>query len=285
MVRKDIHQENRVSWNEATVAHNSHKKDQANFFRSGGSTLYPEELDLLRDVRGKSLVHLQCNAGQDTLSLAQLGADVTGVDISDTAIDFARRLSTESAIPAQFIRADVFDWLEETAHSDKRYHVAFSSYGALAWLSDLKEWAKGINQILLRNGRLVVIEFHPFVMIYEWDWMLTYPYFGEGKPLTFEEGIGDYVAMSGDFLAPSGYVEGTVEFQNPYPTKEFQWTVSEILTAIVEAGFTLKVFREYPYMNGARLFRSMRATNDGRLYPPPGFPGLPLMYGLVAIKG
>src|SRR5262249_18500319 len=83
MTQHDLHEANRLSWNAATDANNSHKQDQAEFFRAGGSTLYPEEVELLGDVRGKTLVHLQCNAGQDTLSLARLGAVVTGVDISD----------------------------------------------------------------------------------------------------------------------------------------------------------------------------------------------------------
>src|SRR5688572_15837941 len=106
MLRKGMHEENRVAWNAATAAHNSHKRDQAKFFREGGSTLFPEEIELLGDINGLSLVHLQCNAGQDALSLAGLGATVTAVDISDTAIDFARQLSADSGIPATFIRSD-----------------------------------------------------------------------------------------------------------------------------------------------------------------------------------
>src|SRR5581483_7586423 len=104
LMRKELHEENRLSWNAATVAHNSHKGDQAAFFRKGGSTLRPEELELLGDVRGQAIVHLQCNSGQDTLSMARLGAVMTGVDISDTAIDFARQLSQDSGIPAQWQR-------------------------------------------------------------------------------------------------------------------------------------------------------------------------------------
>ena len=61
----EYHEANRLSWNEATVAQNSHKKDQAGFLRRGGSTLFPEEVELLGDLTGKRLVHLQCNAGQD----------------------------------------------------------------------------------------------------------------------------------------------------------------------------------------------------------------------------
>ncbi len=69
-MRKVLHEENRLSWNAATVAHNSHKGDQAAFFRNGGNKLHSEEKELLGDVQGLSIVHLQCNSGQDTLSLA-----------------------------------------------------------------------------------------------------------------------------------------------------------------------------------------------------------------------
>ena len=69
---REYHEENRLAWNEATKAHNSHKGDQARFLREGGSTLFPEEVALLGDIDGKRLLHLQCNAGQDTLSLARL---------------------------------------------------------------------------------------------------------------------------------------------------------------------------------------------------------------------
>jgi 2-polyprenyl-3-methyl-5-hydroxy-6-metoxy-1,4-benzoquinol methylase len=108
MLARELHEDNRRSWNSATRAHNSHKGDQAGFLRSGGSTLFPEEAELLGDVAGQRLVHLQCNSGQDSLSLAALGADVTGVDISDEAVRFATTLSAQSGMPATFVRSDVF---------------------------------------------------------------------------------------------------------------------------------------------------------------------------------
>src|SRR6478609_5857077 len=128
----DAHETNRRSWNAVTIAHNSHKKDQATFFRKGGGTLFPDEVELLGELSGKNLLHLQCNCGQDTLSLAQLGAKVTGVDISDDAIAFARQLSADSGIPAMFERADVFEWLA-SAEPDQ-FDLVFSSYGVLGWL-------------------------------------------------------------------------------------------------------------------------------------------------------
>src|ERR1044072_5816295 len=129
-MKRELHEQNRLPWNAAPAPHNSHKGDQAAFFREGGSTLFPEELELLGDLSGRTLVHLQCIAGQDTLSLARLGAGATGVDISDEAVSFAARLSAESGIAAGFERADVFDWLEAAGREGGRLGVALSVSGA-----------------------------------------------------------------------------------------------------------------------------------------------------------
>ncbi|MBI3963317.1 MAG: methyltransferase domain-containing protein [Deinococcus sp.] len=285
MVNKALHEENRLSWNQATAAHNSHKRDQAKFLREGGSTLFPEEIELLGDIAGLSLVHLQCNSGQDSLSLAQRGAVVTGVDISDTAIAFARRLSEESGIPATFRRMDLYDWLEETAKKTQRFDIAFCSYGAICWLSDLDTWAKGIAAVLTPGGRFVLVEFHPFAMTFDDHWTHKFPYFQGGQVQTWEEGIGDYVADSGTALAPSGYLEGVKNFKNPYRSHEFHWGIGEVVTALLEAGLTITALREYPYANGCKQFERMRETPGGRMIPPEDVPSLPLMYGIAARKG
>ncbi len=281
MLRKEMHEANRLAWNAATLAHNSHKRDQAAYLRAGGSTLYPEELALMGDLTGKSLLHLQCNAGQDTLSLAQRGAVVTGVDISDTAIDFARGLAAESGIQGTFVRADVYDWLAQAAEAGQRFDRVFSSYGAIVWLSDLGAWAEGIASVLAPDGRFVLVDFHPFSMVFEWDWTLKYSYFHGGQPTAYPSGVGDYVAMSGPAGAPSGYLEGVVDFMNPHPGYEFDWTIAEILGALLGAGLAITAYREYPYANGAKLFSGMRELPGGRMLPPEGIPDLPLMYGLA----
>jgi SAM-dependent methyltransferase len=145
-------------------------------FSAGGSTLFPEEIVLLGDIEGKTLVHLQCNAGQDTLSIAaHLGAEVTGVDISDEAIDFATRLSRDSGILAVFVRSDIYDWF---THNNTQYDVAFASYGALPWLSDIRAWGKGVAGCLKPDGRLVLLEFHPAATMFDVDWSLKYDYMG-----------------------------------------------------------------------------------------------------------
>ncbi|MFE5642467.1 class I SAM-dependent methyltransferase [Rhodococcus sp. NPDC056516] len=141
--------------------------DQAQFFRNGGSTLFPEEVALLGEIAGSSILHLQCNSGQDSLSLAALGANVTGVDLSDSAIDFARTLSTESDIAAEFERAEVSGWLREAAAAERKFDRVFSSYGTVIWLPDLDEWAEGIAGVLAPDGRFVLVEFHPFAMCFD----------------------------------------------------------------------------------------------------------------------
>ncbi|HBN8295004.1 TPA: GNAT family N-acetyltransferase [Pseudomonas aeruginosa] len=199
-MRSDLHEANRLSWNAATRAHNSHKADQAAFFRNGGSTLYPEELQLLGHLDGLRLLHLQCNAGQDSLSLARLGARVTGVDIADSAIDFARQLSRDSGIAADFQRDDILRWLPVAATRGERFERVFASYGTLVWLSDLKRWADGIAQVLVPGGRFVLVEFHPFALYFDPHWQPAYDYFSR-EPIA-ESGVSDYVAESGALRLP-----------------------------------------------------------------------------------
>jgi len=280
-----LHEANRQSWNSATKAHNTHKVDQGGFLRRGGSTLFPEEIGLLGDITGKRLVHLQCNSGQDTLSLAQLGATVTGVDISDEAIRFADELSGESGIPATFHRADVLDWLEAVRDRGEQFDIVFCSYGSICWLCDLKRWAAGVSSVLAPGGRFVTVDFHPVAMMFNERFELTYPYFGEANPLKWEEGVGDYIAASGTALAPSGFQEGVRDFENPHPVYEFQWHMGAILTALLNSGLRIEQFHEYPYSNGAKLcFDTMREDAGRRMFPPDHLPSIPLMFGLVAVK-
>jgi len=286
-VRRDLHEANRLSWNEATKAHNSHKADQAAFFRNGGNKLFPEEMELLGDVRGKDLVHLQCNSGQDSLSLVQLGANVTGVDISDEAIAFARQLSADSGRPATFVRSDIYDWFEEGVRpGGPRFDLAFSSYGAICWISDLHAWARGIASILRPGGKFVLVEFHPLPWMFDdaGTGVLTYDYSTAGEPLHFDEGIGDYVAASGAALAPSGYIEGVVDFKNPHGCHEFGWGIADVVTPLIEAGLRITALREYPFMNGCKMFPTMRELPGRRTAMPESMPSMPLMFGVAAQK-
>lgn len=280
----DPREQNRRSWNAVAGAHDSHRGDLAGFLRAGGSTLFPEERELLGEPNGKNLAHLQCNAGGDSLSLARLGAIVTGVDISDTAIASARELSRESGIPAEFVRSDVYDWLGRAVREKNAFDVTFASYGVVCWLPDLRGWAEGVAGVLRPGGRFVLVEFHPATDVFDENWNLTHDYPAGGEPLELREGVGDYVGASDGGLTPAGFAPGARSFQNPEPARLFRWGLGEVVTALAGTGLRITALHEYPYSNGERKFAGMRELPGRRMVPPEGVPTLPLMYGVVAEK-
>lgn len=277
-----VHEANRLSWNAATRAHNSHKTTQAAFLRDGGTTLFDEERRLLGDLTDLRVAHLLCNAGQDTIGLARLGARTTiGVDISDVAIDEARMLAQSVGVDVAFVRADVYDWLRDTARRGELYDVVFTSYGALCWLSDLPGWAEGLARIVAPGGRYVTVEYHPVAMMFNDEWRLTYGYFGSRQPVQ-SLGVPDYVAAAGDGLVPWGFQPGITDFTNPYPDFTYQWSLGELVTALLRGGLRITNLEEYPYCNGAPLLEGMRRLPGRRYASPAGFPELPMMFGLAA---
>jgi 2-polyprenyl-3-methyl-5-hydroxy-6-metoxy-1,4-benzoquinol methylase len=278
-------QDNRLSWNAATKAHNSHRADQAKFLKNGGSTLFAEEIYLLGDVNDSTLLHLMCNSGQDSLSLAASGAIVTGVDISDEAINFAKQLSIDSEIQADFYCSDVYDWFQQAISDKKVYDIIYTSYGVLHFLSDLDEWALGIVSLLKNNGKFVLIDFHPFIETLNWRRHHgRFPYFGDGTPITFNRGITDYIKSWKDLTTPSGYAKGVKYFKNPHKIHYYQWGLSQIVSALLNAGLNLEDFCEYSHTNGAKQFRCMTVKENRTAVLPEKYPNLPLMFSLVLKK-
>ncbi|KAG0067019.1 hypothetical protein BGZ89_006586 [Linnemannia elongata] len=284
----EAHEQNRASWNEAVVAHNSHKVDQDGFFRNKGSTLYPEEIGLLGNLAGLKVCHLQCNAGQDTLSLVtRLGAEnPIGVDISDNAIEFATKLAKDSGIQATFVRADVFEFFDTTEAS--QFDVVFVSYGTVNWLVDLERWGRGVHKILKSGGRIVFIDFHPVCYIFNEDMVHHYPYSSAGKPIHESGGVSDYVAYSntgGEVMPNLKYQEGVQDFRNPNASVEFCWGLSDTIGSLVKAGMHLTHFKEYPYSNFFRPYKAMASEHveEGPRWRSTG-PMLPLMYSVCASK-
>ena len=156
-------------------------------FKAGKSTLMPVEVEEVGDVAGKSLLHLQCHFGLDTMSWARLGAKATGVDFSEPAIALARSLSDELAIDVRFVHSNVYDLPENL---EGRFDIVFTSYGAVNWLPDLAGWARVVSHFLKPGGTFYVIDGHPFT----WglddenpdDIIIRYPYFRSDEPLKFE---------------------------------------------------------------------------------------------------
>jgi SAM-dependent methyltransferase len=274
---KHDYEATRRSWNIATRNHNAHKGDQARFFREGGDVLFPEELELLGDLEGKAVAHLQCNAGQDSLSLARRGARVVGVDMSDEAIAFARELSKSSGIEADFVAAELVGWLEST---EMRFDLAFTSYGATPWLPDLDAWARGVHRVLVPGGRLVYVEFHPITWTFGADFRPTKDDYFADTP--FVEPVGDYVASSGAAL---GAVSSGETLTNHVPAYGWQHTLADVVDALAQAGFVLERMREYPHANGCKTIEGLVPLPDRRWGWPAGVARLPLMFGLSARRG
>jgi SAM-dependent methyltransferase len=281
-VERNLREQNRRSWNAVVGAHESHRGDLAAFLRAGGTTLFPEERELLGDLAGQTMAHLQCNSGGDSLSLAALGASVVGVDLSDEAVRCACALSERAGILARFEHADVFDWLADAVRRGRHFDAVYSSYGIVCWLPDLEAWAAGIAAILKPGGRFVLVEFHPAAEVFDEDWNPVRDYPAGGEPLRLDEGVGDYVGESRGSLTPAGFSNGVRGFENPEPCHLFRWGLGEVVTALAASGLRICALQEYPYFNGEGHFSGMRELLGGRMVPPEGVPAVPLMYGVRA---
>ena len=269
--------ETRQSWNVATRGHNAHKRDQAAWLREH-SALFPEEVDLVGDVAGRRLLHILCNSGQDSLSWAKRGADVTGVDLADEAVAFATQLSIDSGIAARFVQSEAVAYLEGT---EDRFDVVVGSYGCLPWLEDLPRFFAGVRRVLNSGGRAVFLEFHPLVWSFDERFVATKdPYFSS-EP--FSAPVQDYVGAAAGALSPSGHIDVDVG-DNPHAAHAYQQTVAAIVTAVIASGLRLETLTEYPFANGCKVMPGL--VLDGRRYVVPApYASLPLMLGLRATVG
>lgn len=156
-------QANQKLWDQWTGEHeNSPFYDLAGF-RAGKDRLRSIELSELGKVSGKTLLHLQCHFGLDTLAWARRGAHVTGVDFSEKSIALARSLSQELSIPAQFLCTDIYQLPDRLSGE---FDIIFTSYGVLHWLRDLRQWGKIIAHFLKPRGIFYIVEDHPFFRVF-----------------------------------------------------------------------------------------------------------------------
>lgn len=227
------------------------------------------ETTLLGNVTGKSLLHLQCHFGLDTITWAQRGAAVTGVDFAEKAIAAAQQLAGEMGVPARFICSNVYDL---PAKLDEQYDIVFTSHGVLGWLPDLERWASVVAHHLKPGGTLCVIEAHPFALLFDdhrtdAKLLLLYPYFHGPEP--FRD------AHTGSYAAPDAPIESVEHF--------WLHTMSDILGSLVRAGLRLTSFQEYPFVAWP-LLPWMEERSDGAWQLPGGRGTVPLMFSLLARK-
>lgn len=242
-------------------------------FKAGKTSLLPTEIEELGDVHGKTMLHLQCHFGMDSLSWARKGALVTGIDFSDKAIIKARELVEEIGVPATFIQSNVYNIPEII--KDK-FDIVFTSYGTIYWLDDLKGWAKIINQCLKSGGIFYFIDGHPFSHMIDENTTgmlkVSNLYFTEGKPLVWEE-PGDYTDE--DPNNPT-ILENMLEYG-------WGHTISEIINSLIEAGLQIEFIHEFPF--GFFGFHpDLKRCEDGLWRFQTLKPEIPLTLSIKAIK-
>jgi len=140
---------NKTTWNDKVKVHAKSDMYDLDAFKKEKSSLMPYELEALGDVSGKSLLHLQCHFGQDTLSWSRMGAKFTGVDLSDEGIKLAHNLNDELKLDAEFVCCNVLDTSEFVKNT---FDIVFTSYGVIGWLPDLKPWGRMIAERLNKGG-------------------------------------------------------------------------------------------------------------------------------------
>lgn len=219
---------NRNSWNNRTESHLKSEFYDLKGFLNGNSSLNDIELNLLGDLQGKSVLHLQCHFGQDTISISRLGAEVTGVDLSDKAIESAKQLAHETQSNANFICCDIYDLPN---HLDKQFDIVYTSYGTIGWLPDLDKWAKVISQFLKPDGQFIFVEFHPVVWMFDDNFeTIGYRYFNSGAIIETESGT---------------YADRNAEITQSY----VMWNhgLSEVINSLIKNGLEINSLDEFDY--------------------------------------
>lgn len=219
---------NKHLWNEKTKIHVASDFYEMDNFLAGKNTLKPIEINLLGDIAGKKILHLQCHFGQDSLSLARMGAEVTGLDISDASIAKAKELNNTLGLNAQFICCDVYSAKE---HIHEKFDIVFTSYGTIGWLPDMDKWADIVSHFMKPNGKFIFVELHPAVWMYDADLKdLMFSYFN--KEAIIETSPGTYADPQADI-----------------ELKEIGWNhpLSEVFTALLNKGLNVKHFEEFDY--------------------------------------
>lgn len=218
---------NRLQWDKRTSIHKDSDFYDLQGFLDGKNKLHALEIEEVGHVKGKSLLHLQCHFGLDTLSWARLGAKVTGIDISPQAIELAQSTAAQAKLDAQFIVSDVYSVNENVKD---HFDIVFTSYGTIVWLDDLTKWAEVITARLKKGGFFYMIDFHPLVESYDSKSMeLKYPYFNTGPV----EEFGQHTYTDGPEL---NMTEIT-----------FSHSFSEIINSLISVGLKLEFFNEFDY--------------------------------------
>ena len=257
---------NRAHWNERVAINLRSRLYDVDGFKAGRRPLRPEQVRDLAPVNGKTLIHLQCHFGLDTLNWARLGAEVTGLDFSAPALAAARRLAAELDIAATFVEADVYD---APLALKTTYDIVYTGVGALMWLPDIARWAAVVAALLKPGGELYLVEFHPT------EWMF------EDDPLAIR--VGYFTPAEGFAYVDTGSYADREATTSANQTRQWNHPLGEVVTALIRAGLTLRELRESDESYLQR-WPMLERTESGLWRMPRHLPSLPLMYTLRAVK-
>lgn len=255
---------NKNSWNARVEPHLKSDFYFVDEFLKGRNSLNSIELDLLGDVTGKSILHLQCHFGQDSISLSRMGAKVTGIDLSDKAIDAAKDLAQKCGTDTEFICTDVYNLPNVL---NEKFDIVFTSYGTIGWLPDLERWANVVSHFMKADGEFVMAEFHPVVWMYDDDFDdVTYHYFNE-KPI-IETSEGTYANTAADI------VQDYVSWNHP---------LSDVLQNLISNNLILENFREFDW-SPYPCFKHVEEFEKGKWRIAKFGNKIPLVYAIEAKK-
>ncbi len=255
---------NRKLWNERTKVHVQSEFYDVASFKQGKSTLNSIELDLFGNVSGKSVLHLQCHFGLDSLSLTRLGANVTGVDLSDVAIQEAKSLAVELNLNCNFICCDIYDLVNQL---DEKFDFVFTSYGTIGWLPDIQKWSEVVSHFLKPEGEFVFVEFHPFIWMFDNNLeKVEYSYFNRSAIVEVEEGT--YGDRSSHISLPS-----------------IGWNhaMGEVLNSLITSGLAITNVQEFDY-SPYNIFPGMKEIEAGKFVIEKWETKIPLVYSIKCQK-
>ncbi len=271
---KEYLDRNRDRWNELVPHHVSNSSYNVEGFRSGKSMLNHIERNLLGDLTGKKVLHLQCHFGLDTLSLLYEGArEVVGIDFSAEAIKAATELANDLDLNARFVQSDIME-LDQVFNEFGSFDTVFTSYGTIVWLPDIAKWGTIINKYLKPGGSFIFVDAHPFSNIFddetsEAKLIPKYRYFHSEVP--------DYYKVEGSY-ATSASLENN---------DEYIWvhTISDIVTALTQPGLIIETVQELPTINW-QMFPFLEKGENGWYTFPESYSGpiIPLLFALRARK-
>jgi SAM-dependent methyltransferase len=250
---------NKKAWNTKTPVHLRSAFYNNEEFKKGKTSLKSIELDAIGEVKGKSLLHLQCHFGQDSISLARMGAKVTAVDFCAVAIAEAKSISKEINTDVRFLENDVLslDLKEE-------FDIIFSSYGAIGWLPELNKWGATVSKHLKKGGTFLLTEFHPFIDLLDEN---QYDYFYKEEPdIELENGT---------------YTDGGENLK--IRTCWWNHSLTDIFTALESNGLKLKFFQEFDF--SPYCLRGMTEKSEGKFVLEKRInQKLPYVFNLKATK-